>query len=158
MEEEVMRLTATRAVAVAVLLSLAAIVTACASSPASSPAATTVNVTLQEWAVVVDDDTLPAGEITFAVTNDGPEDVHEFVIIQTDLAPDELPTDENGAVTEEGDGMQVIDEIEDIEVGDSQELTVDLEAGSYVLICNIYSADEDEAHYQEGMRTVLTVD
>jgi uncharacterized cupredoxin-like copper-binding protein len=158
MEEEAMRLMAIRAVAVVVVLSLAGILTACSSSPAASPTGTTVDVTLQEWAVVVGDDTVPAGEITFAVTNDGPDDIHEFVIIQTDLQPDELPTDEHGAVSEEGEGMQVIDEIEDIEVGDSQELTVELEAGSYVLLCNIYSADEDEAHYQEGMRTVLTVE
>jgi uncharacterized cupredoxin-like copper-binding protein len=149
-----MRSTATRAVAVAVVLSLAAIVAACSSTPAPA----TVEVTLQEWAVTVDDDSVPAGEVTFNVTNDGPEDVHEFVIIQTDLAAGELPTDETGAVTEEGEGMAVIDEIEDLAVGDSQELTVDLEAGQYVLICNVYSADEQEAHYEMGMRTDFTVE
>ena len=37
-------------------------------------------------------------------------------------------------------------------------MTLDLEAGNYVLICNIYDADEDEAHYQEGMRTAFTVE
>ena len=51
--------------------------------------------------------------------------------------------------------MEVIDEIEDLPVGETQEVTVDLEPGSYVLICNIYSADEDEAHYTEGMRAAL---
>ena len=92
------------------------------------------------------------------MTNDGPEDVHEFVIIQTDLAPDELPTDETGAAIEDGEGMEVIDEIEDLAVGDSQELTVDLAAGQYVLICNVYSADEGEAHYEMGMRTAFAVE
>ena len=48
--------------------------------------------------------------------------------------------------------MTVVDEIEDIPVGQTQELTVTLEAGRYVLLCNIYSADENEAHYQMGMR------
>jgi hypothetical protein len=41
-----------------------------------SPTATTVDVTLLEWAVVVDDTSVPTGEITFSVTNDGPNDVH----------------------------------------------------------------------------------
>lgn len=123
-----------------------------------SPAATTVNVTLQEWAVVPDAESAPAGEITFAVTNDGPDDVHEFVIIRTDLEPGDLPTDATGAVDEAGAGMEVIDEIEDLAVGDTQEVTVTLEAGNYVLICNVYSADEQEAHYAEGMRVAFTVE
>lgn len=138
----------------AVLASLAlGVLAACQGATA-----TTVDVTLQEWAVVVGDDSAPAGEITFSVTNDGPDDIHEFVIIRTDLDPGDLPVDEQGAVTEEGEGMEVVDEIEDIPVGETQDVTVELEAGSYVLICNIYSADEDEAHYAEGMRTAFTVE
>ena len=83
--------------------------------------------------------------------------MHEFVIIQTDLDPSDLPTDEHGAVDESGEGMEVVDEIEDIPVGETQ-VTVDLAAGSYVLICNIYSEDENEAHYAEGMRIAFTVE
>jgi len=129
---------------------------ACAQSAA--PSATTVNVTLQEWAVVPDADSAPAGEVTFAVTNEGPDDVHEFVIIKTDLDPGDLPTDATGTVDEAGEGVEVIDEIEDIPVGDSGEVTVTLAAGNYVLICNVYSADEQEAHYAEGMRVAFTVE
>jgi hypothetical protein len=36
-------------------------------------------------------------------------------------------------------------------------VTLDLEAGNYVFICNIWDEDEQEAHYQEGMRTSFTV-
>ena len=43
-------------------------------------------------------------------------------------------------------------------MGETQEVTVDLAAGSYVLICNIFNADENEAHYMEGMRTAFTVE
>lgn len=118
----------------------------------------TVEVTLQEWAVGSQPATIGAGEVTFEVTNSGPEDTHEFVVIRTDLGPTELPTDETGAVAEGGEGMEVVDEIEDIAVGDTQMLTVDLDAGNYVLICNIYDADEQESHYQEGMRTSFTVE
>jgi uncharacterized cupredoxin-like copper-binding protein len=126
--------------------------TATGGSPSAGGGATTVDVTLQEWAVVPEAESAPAGDVTFVVTNDGPEDIHEFVVLATDLAPGDLPVDEHGAVTEEGEGIEVVDEIEDISVGDTQELTVTLAAGNYVLLCNIYSADEDEAHYQMGMR------
>jgi hypothetical protein len=34
---------------------------------------------------------------------------------------------------------------------------LDLEAGNYVLICNIWDEGEQEAHYQEGMRTTFEV-
>jgi len=117
----------------------------------------TVNVTLQEFSIATDPATVDAGEVVFETTNEGPDDVHEFVVFQTDLDPTELPTDENGAVVETGEGIELIGEIEDIPVGETQSVTLDLEAGNYVLICNIFDEDEQEAHYQEGMRTTFTV-
>ena len=51
-----------------------------------------VEVTLQEFAVIPAPTRHPPGEVTFNVTNIGPEDVHEFVVFKTDLAPDALPT------------------------------------------------------------------
>lgn len=134
-----------------------------ASSPgtaSSSPAGgggSTVEVKLQEWSVIPAATSAAAGSVTFKVTNSGPDDVHEFVILKTDLGPDALPTDANGAVNEAEPGMEVIDEIEDIPVGQAQDLTVSLAAGKYVLLCNIYSETEKEAHYKMGMRTGFTV-
>jgi uncharacterized cupredoxin-like copper-binding protein len=128
------------------------------SAAASSGAeATTINVDLQEWAVVPSATTAPAGAVTFAVTNKGPDDVHEFVVLKTDLDPADLPTDETGAVDEEGEGVELVDEIEDVPVGESDELEVTLEAGNYVLLCNIYDEDEDESHYQMGMHIGFVV-
>lgn len=119
-----------------------------------------MSIELQEWAVVPDQESAPAGEIAFSVENIG-EEVHEFVIIRTDLDPGALPTADDGSVSESGEGMEVIDEIEDIEPGDTAQLTVDLDAGAYTLICNILEEEEDgefESHYQMGMRTALTVE
>lgn len=144
-----------------VAISLAAVgCTTGGSSPSSAEGgggATTVEVTLQEWAVVLAAASAPAGEITFDVTNEGPEDIHEFVVMKTDLDPAELPADADGVVAEAGDGMEVIDEIEDIPVGENQTLSVTLEAGSYVLLCNIWDEGESEAHYEMGMRTAFSV-
>lgn len=133
-------------------LPLATVLVGCGS-------ATTVDVTLREFAITPSVASVPAGAVTFEVTNDGPNDIHEFVVIRTDLALDALPADGDGAVLEDGEGMEVVDEIEDLAVGASETLALDLEAGSYVLICNIVEDDEGEteAHYALGMRTAFSV-
>ena len=59
-----------------------------------------------------------------------------------------LPTKEDRSVDEAGSGVEVIGEIEEFEPAGTMSGTFELEAGSYVVICNIYDADEDEAHYQ----------
>jgi uncharacterized cupredoxin-like copper-binding protein len=158
-----------RAAIVAVLASLTLIAAACGSDDEGGTTAatgggatggTTVDVTVQEFAVLPAQDSAPAGDVTFEVTNKGPEDTHEFVVFKTDLAPDALPTAADGSVDEEGEGLELVDEIEDIAVGDTPSLTVALDAGSYVLICNIVEEEEGEtiAHYQQGMRTGFTVE
>jgi uncharacterized cupredoxin-like copper-binding protein len=140
---------------------LSVAVAGCTSSGGASPspgsAGTTVTVTVQEWAIGAVPATAAAGDVTFVVSNVGPEDVHEFVVIKTDLSFIDLPTDATGAVDEAAGGMTVAGEIEDIPVGETQELVLALEPGAYALICNIYSAEEQEAHYQEGMRAQFTV-
>ena len=145
----------TRGRPLATLLPLFLLATACTGS---TPSATAVDVTLQEWAVVPAISSAPPGTVTFLVTNDGPADIHEFVILRTDLDPGALPTDEHGAVVQDGEGIEVVDELEDIPVGQTRDITLDLEAGRYVLLCNIYTADEDEAHYAMGMRTAFTIE
>jgi len=140
----------------------AVIIAGCGSGSASPAAttggtATTVDVNLQEWAVVASVGSIATGDVTFKVTNTGPEDVHEFVILKTDLDPAALPTDATGAVIEDAEGIEVVDEIEDIPVGQTQELTTSLAAGAYVLFCNIYSEAENEAHYRLGRRSGFTV-
>ena len=140
------------AVSVAALVGVSLSMTACGGDER------TVSITLEEFSIGADPTSVPAGSVTFEATNDGPNDVHEFVVIATDLSITELPTVEDGSVDETGEGMDVIGEIEDIPVGETQSVTLELEAGNYALICNIYDADEDEAHYQEGMRTSFTVE
>ena len=154
-----------RWVVLAVSASTLALVAACGGSAAtgnpSAPApASTVNVTLQEFAVIPDVATVGAGTVTFAIENIGPDDVHEFVVLKTDLAADALPVDEDGAVTEDVDGITLIGEVEDIEVGGTEDVVLDLTPGKYVLICNILQTEPDgslEAHYKVGMRTPFEV-
>jgi uncharacterized cupredoxin-like copper-binding protein len=112
-------------------------------------AAGTIDVTLSDFQIELSDTSAPAGNVTFAVDNEGPS-THEFVVFQTDLEPDALPTDDNGDVAE-SDEFAPVDEIEDIEEGATPELTVDLAAGNYVLLCNV------TGHFENGMVTTFTV-
>jgi uncharacterized cupredoxin-like copper-binding protein len=118
----------------------------------SEPAAdTTVDVTLSDFKIELSDASVPAGSIQFNITNDGPS-LHEFVVLKTDIKAGELPTDEDGAVDEAGaEGIELVDEVEDIEDDATATLTVDLEPGHYALICNLPS------HYELGMFIDFTV-
>ncbi|HKE54353.1 MAG TPA: hypothetical protein VKC55_06255 [Actinomycetota bacterium] len=128
-------------------------------SGSATSGATGVDVTLEEFAIIPSPASVKAGEVSFHVTNAGPQEVHEFVVLKTDLAVDALPTKSDGSANEEGQGITPIDEIEDIAVGATQTLTVSLDAGNYVLICNIVNkkGGETVSHYQQGMRAALTV-
>ena len=133
---------------------------AVAACSAAKPAGGTIAVTLQEWAILPAEASVNAGKVTFNTKNAGPEDPHELVVIKTDLAPGELPTNEFGKVDEEGAGIEFIGEIEEFDVGKDATAAFDLKAGKYVLICNILQDEPDgskEAHYTMGMFTAFTV-
>lgn len=132
---------------------LAALVLAgCAGSAKS--AGGTVDVSLQEWAVVPAKASANAGTVTFNVKNIGPDDPHEMVVVKTDLAAGKLPTDADGKVDEKAAGLEVIGEVEELDPGKTATASFDLKAGNYVLICNILQDEPDgskEAHYKMGM-------
>jgi len=122
----------------------------------------TVDITLREFSVGASSASVESGEVTFDATNEGPDDVHELVVVRItgDADITSLPTGENGEVDEAGAGIEVVDEIEEFPVGESASMTVELEAGSYALICNVVQEEPDgtiEAHFAEGMRTPFTV-
>ena len=141
---------------VAAAAAMSASVLAGCSGPAATPAETKVDVTLQEWNIGPSAASVAAGTVTFTATNTGPEDEHELVIIRTELGARDLPTKADGAVDEEGAGIEALGEIEEFAVSGTESITIDLAAGNYVLICNIVDAEGD-AHYQMGMSTAFTV-
>ncbi len=83
----------------------------------------------------------------FTIDNQGPS-THEFVVVQSDEAADALPT-ADGDVDE--DGVEAVDEVEDIESDATPSLTVDLDPGHYVVFCNL------PGHYKQGMSAEFTV-
>jgi len=114
----------------------------------------TVAASLLEYQIIPEPASVPAGSVTFNADNVGGAD-HELVIIRTDLAPDALPTAEDGSVDEAGEGIEVLFEIEEFAAGTQESLTVDLDAGAYVLICNV--VDDTGAHYDLGMSIAFEV-
>jgi uncharacterized cupredoxin-like copper-binding protein len=130
---------------IALGLLVAPVLAACSSGPAM------INVTEATYSLALDKDSAKAGTITFHVTNNATDQPHEFVIFQTDLPADSLPLNSDGDVDEEGEGVNHIDEVEDIQPGESKDLTVDLQPGHYALICNM------PGHYTQGMHVDFTV-
>jgi uncharacterized cupredoxin-like copper-binding protein len=123
------------------------------SSQAGSSAASDVasgaivNVAAGEFYFHPDKTTVPAGKVTFVVTNEG-QVGHEMVVVKTDAKAAELPF-ADGEASEEG----AVDEIPEdgLEVGATGRLTLDLQPGHYVLLCNL------PGHYKGGMYADLTV-
>ena len=131
----------------------------CGQSPASAPAtggptvtvvpgATPVEVALTEFDVTPDLISAAAGAVSFAVSNDGGGQ-HNFRVIQSDLEPDALPT--SGTQVDE-DQLEVIASSASIDAGSSETVSAELDAGSYVLICNV------AGHYRLGMYAAFTVE
>jgi uncharacterized cupredoxin-like copper-binding protein len=134
-----------RVAALACVLAISA--TSCGGSGSGGTATGDVVVTLKDFSLTATPGTFSAGDITFGVQNEGPS-AHEFVILRTDDAPDALPV-ENGLIPE--DQIDLVDEAEDIAPGTDTSLSVNLQPGSYVLVCNL------PAHYEAGMHAAFTV-
>jgi uncharacterized cupredoxin-like copper-binding protein len=120
------------------------------TEPADSGATTTLDVILSEFSVEPVLDSAPAGMVTFEVRNDGGT-LHNLLVIRSDAALGQLPMNEDEFVVDE-DEVEVVGSLDTLDEGDSDELTVDLEAGRYVLICNV------PTHYESGMEVEFTVE
>lgn len=118
------------------------------TAPASPAEAATVPVTLTEWAVEPGVAEAGAGEVAFSVENEG-ELLHNFVVYRTELAPAQLPVE--GGLVIEGDAVDEVGRIDEVAPGASQSLTLELERGVYVVVCNL------PGHYELGMHAAFTV-
>ena len=108
-------------------------------------ARTRVAVTLKEWKVIPAVRSAPAGVVTFTVANKG-SIKHEFLVIRSNRAPNALRT--KGAEASEAGLTKGTPEFKP---GLTTTLTVTLNKGKYVLICNI------PGHYKAGQYAAFTV-
>lgn len=129
---------------------IAAVLVGAACSSDGEPSGDGIPVTLTDFAIDVAETSAPAGTVAFSITNDGPT-VHEFEVLRTDTPADALPVD-SGVVQTTADGIEIVDEVEEITPSTDTSLSVDLEPGVYALICNI------SGHYGSGMFASFTVE
>lgn len=104
--------------------------------------ATTMFMRLSESSV-------PAGSVTFTITNEGQEE-HEFEVFKTETSAGEFGIGADDKAEDPADAEELAEE-EEIEPGETRTLTLDLEPGHYALICN------EPEHYGQGMYADLTV-
>lgn len=123
-----------------------------AADPAAA-ATTAVDVVLRDFVVEDSDGSqdfqADAGDLTFDVRNDGPS-AHELAIIETDLAPGDLPVTDALIVDEAAAGV-LIGRTALLDAATVESLEVSLPAGNYALICNV------PGHYESGMYAGLVV-
>jgi uncharacterized cupredoxin-like copper-binding protein len=108
------------------------------------------NMKMAMMGIDIDKKTIPAGKITFEVTNAAKETQHEMLVAPIAKEDMVLPFVENeNRIDEEKSGD--LGEVSELEPGKSGALTLELKPGLYILFCNI------PAHYMMGMWTVLKV-
>jgi uncharacterized cupredoxin-like copper-binding protein len=119
-------------------------VTACSSGGSGG-----VDVTLDEFSVRAQPAAVQAGETSFEIRNTGSVE-HDFLVLDTDLEPDDVPL-EKGKVDTKARGMKELGHVHSVRSGQKTTEEIDLEAGRFLLICNI------EGHFQSGMHTPFQV-
>src|SRR6266511_3015310 len=87
-----------------------------------------------------------AGPTNITFKNAGTKE-HEVVVLKTDTPADKLKVGANHAVSEAAS----VGEDSETKPGKTKSTTIDLQPGTYVLVCNI------ERHYEKGMYAALTV-
>jgi len=146
------------------ILATALVATAvAATAPAWAAKKTKLDVEIREWNLTVSEERIPAGEVEVSVKNKGKE-AHELVFIKvnTNDAVGRLPVDKDGAIDEKAMTWgKLIDEVEGMEPGKKEKITLNLKPGRYAIICNMVEQEKDgtiEAHYSKGMSAELIVE
>jgi uncharacterized cupredoxin-like copper-binding protein len=115
--------------------------------PTPVPGSQEVGISLTEWAVDPAPASIASGSISFIVANDGSTQ-HNFRVIRTDLAADQLPVTNNEV---DATQVQFVAQSDTIGARNFGLVLSSLDPGSYVLICNV------PTHYENGMHTAFEV-
>lgn len=99
--------------------------------------------------VVADKTQVKAGDVTFNVTNNSKDLIHEMLVAPADPAKPLPFVDKDFRVDEEA--AKDLGEVSELDPGKSGSLTITLAPGTYILFCNV------AGHYMSGMWTLITV-
>ena len=114
-----------------------------------------VSVNLTNYKVDLSTNSVSAGDIAFHITNSATDQKHEFLIFKSDLVIDKLPTIAETHVDESSTTAVLVFDSGELEPGASVDMNQKLDAGNYVVVCNITM--NNVSHYQAGMREAFTV-
>ncbi|HEY4228204.1 MAG TPA: sulfocyanin-like copper-binding protein [Candidatus Limnocylindrales bacterium] len=127
-----------------------AIDTGGASQQPVSSTPSDVAIHVSEWSVGVPT-TIEAGPVNLSITNIG-KIPHELLVFKSDLAPSAFPLDSHGNIIEDGPGITLVSDGDNIDPGGTQSRQADLSRpGTYLFVCNI------PGHFKAGMYTVVNV-
>ncbi len=98
----------------------------------------------------LDQSTVKAGDIIFAVHNDAVSEAHEMVLVRL-KTPDEEVAVVAAKHRVDEKALKSLGEVSDLKPGADGMLKAKLKAGTYLLLCNI------KGHYEAGMHAKLTV-
>lgn len=113
---------------------------------------TTVAITLADYSFSPNEIEVPAGIVTFEVTNDGPES-HELAFLP---GGGEVPLTEEGEPDEAALEEAGAFELEAFAPGQTCNATYDLAPGTYTMFC-IVETEDGSTHYEQGMQGILRV-
>jgi uncharacterized cupredoxin-like copper-binding protein len=108
------------------------------------------DLSMATMSVVVDKTKVKAGDVTFVVTNDSKEMIHEMLVAPADPTK-QLPF-VTGDLRVDEEAARDLGEVSELDPGKSGSLTINLAPGTDILFCNI------AGHYMSGMWTLITVE
>lgn len=101
--------------------------------------------------IEADQTTVSAGDITFDVANVSAETIHEMVVMPIADVTKPVPYYDETSMRIDEDAAGALGEVSELEPGSTGSVTLQLAAGTYMLVCNI------PGHYAMGMWTLINV-
>ena len=120
--------------------------TSTSTTAGSSSGGQEIEVGLNEWKVTVEAPSVGKGDVKFEADNEG-KTPHELVVVKSDTKAGDLKV-EGGKAKIDGETLGTAS---NVGPGEHKDVEVELEAGHYILLCNL------PGHYEQGMSTDLDV-
>ena len=105
---------------------------------------------VKDMTIKADEQSVKAGPVTFVVSNDSKDLVHEMIVVSVDKPDAPLPYDKKDDRVVESK-IKDLGEASDLDPGQKKTLKLTLKPGTYLLMCN------QPHHYMAGMETKLVV-
>ncbi|MCA1840001.1 MAG: sulfocyanin-like copper-binding protein [Actinomycetota bacterium] len=128
----------------------------CSSSAPTTGSAKSISrnnalgIALSDFAINGAKPTVSGGTYSVSISNAGKVQ-HELLVFKSDLTPDQYPL-KDGDVAEDGQGVSLISDGDNINPGEHQSRVVNLKApGKYLFVCNL------PGHFKAGMHAEFTV-